>query len=252
MTYNLRCASEVSPNSWSERKDAMVQLLQKESPDIIGTQEGLYHQLQDLTSELSEYDWIGLGREGGSQGEFMAIFYKKDRFQPLAFNHFWLSNDPLSIGSISWGSDCVRMATWVRFLDRQTGRTFYHLNTHLDHISDEARLEGTKVILQMIEQFQHDDPYFITGDFNTDSDSDTYALYTDQGQFRDVWHIAHEKINEDIGSFNNFKDPSGGKSRIDWMFCRGDVEVHIVKTIDDQFDGQFPSDHFPIMAYVKI
>ena len=48
MSFNLRFASDTPPNSWPERRPVMRQLLQRERPDIIGTQEGLYRQLRDI------------------------------------------------------------------------------------------------------------------------------------------------------------------------------------------------------------
>src|SRR5687768_17566799 len=85
MTFNLRYASPVPPNSWPQRRPVMRELIRKHAPDVIGTQEGVYAQLRDLAADLPEYDWIGLGRDGGSRSEFMAVFYRKDRLEPLEF-----------------------------------------------------------------------------------------------------------------------------------------------------------------------
>src|SRR5207253_716685 len=73
MTYNLRYASPNPPNAWPQRRPLMRECIEKVSPDLLGTQEGLYQQLKDMAADLPEYTWLGLGREGGSQGEFMAI-----------------------------------------------------------------------------------------------------------------------------------------------------------------------------------
>ena len=90
MTYNLRYASARPPNAWPDRRPLMRDSIRELSPDLIGTQEGVYHQLKELHFDLPEYDWIGLGRDGGSRGEFMAIFYRPERLEPLEFDHFWL------------------------------------------------------------------------------------------------------------------------------------------------------------------
>src|ERR1041385_8877637 len=130
MTYNLRYASPHPPDAWPDRRPLMRECIRNASPDLLGTQEGLYQQLRDLAADLPEYDWIGLGREGGSKGEFMAVFFRKSRFEPVAFDHFWLSDTPDIVGSATWGNTSRRMVTWVRFRDRQTGREFYFFNTH--------------------------------------------------------------------------------------------------------------------------
>jgi endonuclease/exonuclease/phosphatase family metal-dependent hydrolase len=85
MTYNLRYASMKGSEAWPDRRPAMKALLKQQAPDIMGTQEGVYHQLRDLAADLPEYDWIGTGRDGGSRGEFMAIYYQRERFEPLAY-----------------------------------------------------------------------------------------------------------------------------------------------------------------------
>ena len=142
MTFNLRYASARPPHSWAERRPVMRLLLRGESPHLIGTQEGLYQQLRDIEHDLSpEYDWIGTGREGGSHGEFMAIFYDTSRLAPLEYDNFWLSETPDKIGSRDeFGeeeerADSPRMVTWARFEDQSTHAAFYALNTHLDNHS---------------------------------------------------------------------------------------------------------------------
>lgn len=139
MTYNLKYASPNPPNAWLQRRPVMVELIRQQAPDVIGTQEGLYQQLKDLASDLSEYAWIGLGRDGGSRGEFMAVFYRHDRLEPVEFDHFWLSDTPEAIGSTTWGNKTRRMATWVKFHDRQIDKPFYFFNTHFDNQVEVAR-----------------------------------------------------------------------------------------------------------------
>ena len=77
MTFNLRYASERPPNAWPERRPVMAETIRKLAPDLIGTQEGLYAQLKDLAADLPEFEWIGLGREGGKWGieEYLDLKY---------------------------------------------------------------------------------------------------------------------------------------------------------------------------------
>src|SRR5687768_5268874 len=128
MTFNLRYASDKQPHAWPTRRPIMAECIRNSSPDLIGTQEGLFQQLKDIAADLPAYSWIGLGRDGGSRGEFMAVFYKKDRFEPLEFDHFWLSDTPTVMGSTTWGNTNRRMVTWVRFKDLQTNKQFYFFN----------------------------------------------------------------------------------------------------------------------------
>ena len=143
MTFNLRYASDKPPNAWAARRLVMRALIEDVRPDVMGTQEGMYRQIKDLAADLPEYAWIGMGRDGGSRGEFMAVFYRRERFEPLEFDHFWLSDTPDRIGSTTWGNSNRRMVTWVRFRELEGAQEFYFLNTHFDHQVQAARQKST-------------------------------------------------------------------------------------------------------------
>ena len=122
MTFNLRFASTTEPNSWAARRPVMRELLRREAPDVIGTQEGLYQQLLDIRADLGpHHDWIGTGREGGSHDEAVAVFYDTRRLAPTEHDTFWLSDTPRVIGSNTWGGRLPRIVTWVRFSDLHDG-----------------------------------------------------------------------------------------------------------------------------------
>jgi endonuclease/exonuclease/phosphatase family metal-dependent hydrolase len=252
MTYNMRYADEPPPHSWDERKDLIKELIQRENPVLIGTQECLFRQVRDLKTMLPDFDWVGLGREGGSKGEYMAIFYKKERLEVLEYGHFWLSTIPSQIGSCTWGNICPRMVTWVRFLDRQTNQPFYHFNTHLDNYSLLARLEGVKLIVQKALEIDPSIPIVLTGDFNENEHSETYQMIVEDGLFSDSWFMADQRYNEELGTFNDFSNHSGGKERIDWILVRGNIAVESATVVGDCPNGCFPSDHFPIVVDLKI
>lgn len=252
MTYNLRFASEQPPHAWSGRRPAMLRLLAREAPDLIGTQEGVYAQLRDLAAGLPAYDWIGLGREGGSRSEFMAVFYRRDRFEPLAFDHFWLSDTPEVIGSASWGNAIKRMATWVRFREKATGRVFEFWNTHLDHESEPARRKGAALIRARLAQTDPELPLLLTGDFNCAAGaSAAYTELTAGAGLADTWTLAKERANDGLNTFNGFAPPKREGVRIDWILARGAAEVPAAAIPDSAEDGRTPSDHFPVTATVR-
>ncbi|MCF6409462.1 endonuclease/exonuclease/phosphatase family protein [Pseudalkalibacillus salsuginis] len=252
MTYNVRFMnnSVPSPYNWDGRRPLIRKVIRSHMPDIIGTQEPLFQQVKEMGSDLPEYDWIGLGKEGGSKGLFMPIFYKKTRFTPLEYDHYWLSDAPETIGSRSWGNINPRMVTWVKFLDLQTNQSFYFINTHLDHISEESRRKSTTLIIKKMKELDPALPVLITGDFNVGPESVVHQKLTKEGPFTDLWEIAESRINEDLGTFNAFRDPTGGgpKDRIDWILSKGKMTVHEIAILDDREEGRFPSDHYPVMA----
>ncbi|WP_180956466.1 endonuclease/exonuclease/phosphatase family protein [Bacillus canaveralius] len=254
MTYNLRYENTIdpSPHTWDERRPTVRQLIRMEQPDIFGTQEALYQQVAEVADDLPKYEWIGLGREGGSKGEFMAIYYNKNRFTPLEYDHFWLSDTPEVIGSKSWGNTIPRMVTWVKFPDTKTDKQFYFVNTHFDHRSVEAREKSASLIVEKIKAFDPALPVVLTGDFNTAPDTRPHQILTDEGPFVDTMESAEQKINDHLGTFNGFRDPTGGKNRIDWILTKGNVITHSTEIIDYQKNGQFPSDHYPVISNLTL
>jgi endonuclease/exonuclease/phosphatase family metal-dependent hydrolase len=252
MAYNVRYASPNPPNAWSQRRPIMRDMLQQVSPDVIGTQEGVYEQLKDIAADLPEHDWIGLGRDGGSRGEFMAVYYRKSRLEPLAFDHFWLSDTPETMGSRTWGPTHSRMVTWVRFLDRQTRQEFYFINTHFDHRVQEAREKSAELVRSRVEALNTTLPVLLAGDFNAVAGQNkTYSLLVGDGYFADTWNTAAKRTGEGINTFNEFKEIMKDGKRIDWILSRGNVIVDATEIVTYSRDGQFPSDHFPVVAWLR-
>ena len=252
MTFNLRYASDRQPNSWAARRDVMAELIRREQPDLIGTQEGLFGQLTDLENALPEYRWLGQGRDGGSHGEFMAIFYRRDRFDVLEYDHFWLSETPRLVGSLSYDADLPRMLTWVVFRDRRTDRRFYLLNTHFDHAHQNAREQSARQVLDWVGKLETESPVLLVGDFNAAAGRNpAYDILVGEGRFRDSWPAARER-GEEIGTFHGFSGEPSDRGRIDWILFRGAITVSRTEIVTHRRDGQYPSDHFPVVARLAL
>jgi len=252
-TYNLRFASNDAPNAWPGRRPVVKALLDRYQPDLIGTQEGLYQQLKDIAADQPDYDWIGLGRDGGSHGEFMAIFYRRDRFAPLEYDHFWLSDTPEVMASSTWGNNVRRMVTWARFRDRVTGREFYFWNTHLDHEVQVAREKAAELIRQRSGRLPADLPLFLVGDFNSIAAANrAYDILTKEAGLADTWFAAKERRNEDANSFTGFGPLRREGERIDWILARGAIAVRATEVVTFRQGDQWPSDHLPVVAWVTL
>ena len=221
MTYNLRYASANPPNAWPTRRPLVREVIQTVSPDAMGTQEGLFEQLKDLKSDLPDYDTIGLGREGGSRGEFMMVFYRKSRLEPLAYDHFWLSDTPEVIGSSTWGNSNRRMVTWVKFRDRQTKQEFYFWNTHFDHEIQTAREKSAELVRKRVAALDTKLPVLLVGDFNAAAGANkAYKILIEGDFFKDTWQTARERLGEGVATFNNFRSLQKTGVRIDWILSR--------------------------------
>jgi len=250
MTYNLRYASMKGSEAWPDRRPAMKSLLKQQAPDLMGTQEGVYHQLRDLAADLPEYDWIGTGRDGGSRGEFMAIYYRRERFEPLAYDHFWLSDTPEVIASSTWGNTNRRMVTSVRFKDRRSDKVFHLWNTHLDHALQPAREKAAELIKTRLAKIPSNEPVILMGDFNAEATRNpVYDTLTQGIGFTDSWFAAAQRKNETLNSFNGFAKPVFNSARIDWILYRGEAEVALAEVVvDGSPEGRQPSDHHPVLA----
>jgi len=254
MTFNLRYAHTTPPDLWPDRRPVVREVIERAAPDVVGTQEGLYAQLVDMQADLPGYAWIGLGRDGGSRGEFMAVFYRRDRLEPLAYDHFWLSDTPALIGSKTWGNNYPRMVTWVRFRDLRTGRELRVVNTHLDHESQPSRLRGAALLLERVRALEPALPTIVTGDFNVDAPTDTvYRALTAPGALVDTWTAARN-AEPPHGTFHAFGgvERARGAARIDWILTDDRVETLDARIVTDSRDGQLPSDHFPVVARVRV
>jgi endonuclease/exonuclease/phosphatase family metal-dependent hydrolase len=261
MTFNLRYASARNPHSWAERRPATRQLLRGESPHLIGTQEGLYPQLRDIEQDLGAgYAWIGTGREGGSHGEFAAIFYDTGRLIPLEYDHFWLSATPGRIGSRDQSgpeaehAGCPRVVTWVRFGVRGSAGEFYALNTHLDNRSEPARRRAAAQLASYLtSRLDPELPRIVTGDFNAPAavGSAVYDTMLAGGILVDSWTQAARR-GEHVGTWHGYQGPVPGGARIDWILTSPDVLTSYAAINTFCHQGQYPSDHLPVQAVITL
>lgn len=252
MTYNLRGVNDPPPRDWKTRLPLVERLLRRHRPDLLGVQEARWYQVKDLTRVLKDYGWVGLGSQGGTRDQFLAVFYRRDRFEVLDFDHFWLSDTPSVIGSATWGNRYVRMVTWAKLRDRRTGAVLYQANTHLDNMSADSRVRSARLILDRVRAFDAGVPVVLTGDFNAAAGaSPVYSILTGGDAFRDTWTIAGRR-GPQYRTENHWLPPERGGRRIDWILARGAVRT-VWTEIDPYRDGAtYPSDHDPVIAHLKI
>jgi endonuclease/exonuclease/phosphatase family metal-dependent hydrolase len=254
MTFNLRFASPNKPNSWPERRPVMRATIESVAPDLIGTQEGLHAQLGDIAADLPDFAWTGVGRDDGvTKGEFAAVFYRKSRLETLATNHFWLSGTPEIPGSATWGNKARRMVTWLKFRDRQTGQEFFLFNTHFDHLVQFAREESAKLIRKRVTELDTKLPVLVIGDFNAAAETNqVYHILTGENFMQDAWTMTTNRIGDGLRTYNEFKPDILPGPRIDWILTRGAVTVERAEVVTFSRNGQWPSDHFPVAAWLRL
>jgi endonuclease/exonuclease/phosphatase family metal-dependent hydrolase len=155
MSYNIRLDTEADGiNQWKNRTDKVIALIKKNNPDLLGVQEALHNQMMDLQKGLSEYEFIGVGRDDGKEkGEYSAIFYKKDKFEVQFQKTFWLSETPSIPGSKSWDAAITRVVSFALLKDKITNKSFLYANTHFDHMGKEARKNSATLIKIFLNGF---------------------------------------------------------------------------------------------------
>lgn len=250
-TFNLRYDNpRDTGNLWKDRAPVAAALIRFHQFDIVGTQEGLKNQLDDLQSALPEYAYYGIGRDDGkSKGEHSAIFYKKEKYTAIDSGDFWLSEHPEKPG---WGWDAKhnRICSWIKLKEKKGKKSFYVLNVHYDHQGVQARMESSKLILQKIQQIAGKSPVILTGDFNGNHQSEWYNSIKNSGWLSDALLLAKDPYLNN-GSFNSFKTNNPSKDIIDHIFISKDFNVARFGILTDTYHGKFPSDHYPVLVELR-
>jgi endonuclease/exonuclease/phosphatase family metal-dependent hydrolase len=261
MTFNIRYNNpNDGENAWPYRKGLAASVIQFHQADIVGVQEALKDQMLDLEERLPEFSWFGVGRDDGKEaGEFCAIFYKKDRFELLEQNTFWLSETPNILGSIGWDAACIRIVTWGHFKDKISGKDFYHFNTHFDHRGQAARENSANLIVKKIKQIAGDVPAALTGDFNFPPTSPLYSILvkggppqTDRVYLADAQSISKQPPHGPDCSYFGFRSKGKPGRKIDFIFVSKGFIVKQHGVLSDHWNGKYPSDHLPVLATLAI
>lgn len=235
-------------NAWPNRSDFVKHLIRYHEFDIIGTQEVLYSQIQDLL-KMDEFAYVGAGRDDGlTGGEHAAIFYKKERFELLQSGDFWLSETP-EVPSLGWDATCChRICSWAKLRDRLTREVFFVFNAHFDHEGVVARRESGRLMKQKIKEIAGSHPVMFLGDLN--SVPETEQVREIGTILNDAFDITELPPYGPIGTFNAFRIDAPLKDRIDYIFLSDHFRVEKYGALTDFLDGRFPSDHLPIVARV--
>lgn len=251
-TFNVRYDNPADGlNNWKYRKDKVAGFIKSQHIDIVGMQEVLHNQLEDLKARLPEYAEVGVGRDDGkTKGEYSPVFFRKDKFELLDSHTFWLSQYPDSIGFIGWDGACTRIATWAKLKDKKTGKIFMAVNTHFDHVGTEARKNSALLIIKRIQEIVGNRPSVLTGDFNVSDKSEAYkTITTNKFVMKDAYKIAkkREGVNYTWQDFG--KEPLNKREKIDFIFVTPQIKV-TEAYIPEEAKGStgFLSDHNPHVA----
>lgn len=251
-TFNLRYDNpNDTGNLWKDRAPVAAALIRFHQFDIVGTQEGLLNQLQDLQAKLPEYAYYGIARDDGkTQGEHSAIFYKKDVFNVLDSGDFWLSEHPEKPG-FGWDARNNRICSWLKLKRKKDKKVFYVFNVHFDHRGVKARMESGKLVIEKIKAIAGSTPVIFTGDFNGNHESEWYKFINGSGTVKDALSQAKDPYMNN-GSFNSFKTNNPSTDIIDHIFITPQFRVKRYGVLTDTYHGKFPSDHYPVLVELSL
>jgi len=251
MSYNIRYDNNWDlKNSWSIRKNNVIQIFDQYSPSIIGIQEGVVSQVQYIDSCLINYDYVGVGRDDGKErGEFCAIYFDTTRYAVSRDSTFWLSENPDTI-SVGWDAALERICTYALFKESKTADEFWVFNTHFDHMGSIARERSSELILDRIDEVNRRGlPVILMGDFNSVPDS--APIIKIKTEMSDALNLSPEEFQGPLGTFNGFDLNLPIEKRIDYIFTRN-VKVLSYIHINDRLNNtRHISDHLPVMIKIQ-
>lgn len=276
-SYNLRYDNpKDSLDNWKYRKSDLFKLIKFHDFEIFGTQEGLKHQLDELSEEFPDYNYIGVGRKDGKEaGEHAAIFYNTNKFSLLENGDFWLSQITTKPNK-GWDAALPRICTWGKFKEKESGFEFYFFNTHFDHKGKVARIKSAELILKQIKKKVGDTAIILTGDFNVDQNSKNYKILNSSPILNDAYLLSKLTYGAS-GTINGFNVNNTTKSRIDNIFVSDEFNVLKYGILTDTYridekelkkvagsknfpkeisfyhsQPRYPSDHFPVLTVLKV
>lgn len=241
-SFNVRYDTPEDTYSWKRRRKSVREVLYELDADIICLQEALFSQVVDIESDLGGFDWVGVGRLGGNDGEFCPIGWRPGQFRLLDAETRWLSDQPATPGSIGWDATFPRIATRIRLAIGEKILSIW--NTHLDHEGSRARIEAARLLHRWVK----DEPHTVlVGDFNCEPESEPYRqLTTDLDDARAV----ATRVHGPSGTFHEFTTDPG--PAIDHLFVTESIEIKRFETVSSSPDNIPPSDHFPVIADLRI
>jgi endonuclease/exonuclease/phosphatase family metal-dependent hydrolase len=254
MTFNIRnSGAKDGENGWPHRKELYAETIRHFDPDVLGTQEVLADQFDDLQKFFPAYTAVGVARDDGKRkGEWSAIFYRTARFEEIASGNFWLSETPEEVASRSWDAALTRICTWARLRERTSGREMLFANTHFDHKGVVARARSGDLLREKLPQLSGGAPLVLTGDFNCTEDSEAWhALTTGSHALVDSYRAVHPERSPDEASFHAFKGGVEG-SRIDWILSSPDFTAVEASIVRGEKGGPYASDHYAVTAILKL
>ena len=286
--YNIRYYNGANDGNnkgnkaWPVRKDKVFEMIRNYDMDVCGMEEVTGIMASDIAQQLTEYQYIGYGRDNGKEstagasGEQTGLIYKKDKFTKLDQGRFFLSKTPDKPSKVT-NSNFNRMVAWVKLQDKQTGVEFYFFATHFDNDYDAkhvtVRSQQADIAIQQVPEIAGSLPYFFVGDFNCETSEvayeklsaafdDSYLVMGDKawgGYVCNDKQLANSKVAPKCACEGNtytglYSSSDNWPKRIDLVFFDDTkATVSYYKADNDNMGLEmYPSDHLPVITVMTI
>jgi endonuclease/exonuclease/phosphatase family metal-dependent hydrolase len=253
MSFNIRYGTaDDGANHWTVRRDMLFDVVREQNADIVGLQEALDFQIDEIVAAAPGYAVLGIGRDDAARkGEYAAILFRASRLRVAASGTFWFSDTPEVVASMTWGNRVTRICTWARFIDRD-GSAFWVYNVHLDHESQPSREKSVALLRARIDARPvPDEPVIVTGDFNAGEENPALEALRAGGAFVDTFRIVHPD-DRSVGTFTGFEFGRTEGDKIDYVFTQPGTAVLAASIVRTSRADRYPSDHFPVAARVRL
>ncbi len=266
MSFNIRQGTKRDgKNNWIFRRKLVQEVLTKYHPDVLGLQEALDFQIDEIRGILPRYAMVGIGNLGGSKGMHNAIFYDTAKFDLDGDGTIWFSDTPFVPGSKGWGNVIPRSFTWARLIEKKSRQAFYFYNVHLDHISLRSRKKSVVVLVEHIGNRLFPDQFIITGDFNAGEKSapirylkgihllktKTKLRVLNPEPLVDTFRACYPNLRRAAATFHGY-NRFLLRFKIDYIFVPSSVRIDDAEIIQLRRERCYPSDHFPLVAQIYL
>ena len=245
MSFNI-----LGYNRTAARDNRVLTMITNYMPDCLGLQEADSKWLQNLKQYFHEqklpYSYVG--PNGSELAASAGLFYRTDKFKLLDYGIKYLSSTPDTPSAVS-GAQGKRLITWVLLEENETGKTFVHVNTHLDTSSyGKTRDAQANILMGILAQFK-EYPMVVTGDFNARPNALPYALMIFDG-FVSSREAALTTHGGD--TFHDYGEASPGAIIDHIFYLPGRTAAVNYRVCDEKINDNYPSDHYPIIADLVI
>jgi endonuclease/exonuclease/phosphatase family metal-dependent hydrolase len=240
-TWNVRNGLALDGwDSWPLRRRAARSTLAALGAEVVGLQEVYGWQLRSLRRAVPGHAAVGLGRGAGGGGERCALLVGPAH-RLVRHRTLWFSEAPSTPGSRLPGATHPRVVTLAELEVASSGTRFGTAVAHLDQRHDVNRTRSVELLLGWLDDAL---PWVVLGDLNARPGSTPLRRLESAG-FTSVLPPGAG------GTAHSFSGRHDGP-RIDHILVRGPWLVDDASVAHLRPGGRLPSDHWPVVADLRL